>query len=463
MDKIIINKDGFKSILNKVNKSIILRPINNKVFDESKEVVKIAENVLSDFDAAIDYNGYLNVVYFSEEKNIVLAKYSNGKITKKILYHYNDNNYFIDKFRLIFYDKILHIFYLEYNNLNSDKILLKNYYHNENWKINETAEIRNIHINPIYNVVIDKNGILHVIYITKEVNVKLYYTSFINNIWSLKSLIEESNNISYPTIYVDDNKNIHLCWVEENLIKELKYRKKIEGGWPKGSWEKVATLSFSEDISNPYITMIGSNLWFMWIKKAAFYSVITSDYGESFSKPFKLAESPLNYFYAKIIENNSEKFCYLNNANKEIPLIEEYKENPDGYGSENYFTFYIKEVQEYLNALSKKIEKLQTENIHLERNLEQKKYEITLKNRNIEDLKENLKKIYEDKSKYLLKADNLNTMFNSILSENERLKKQIKDLQNKIIILNSKINEESQLGTIDKIKLLFFKKSNERQ
>jgi hypothetical protein len=63
--------------------------------------------------------------------------------------------------------------------------------------------------------------------------------------------------------------------------------------------------------------------------------------------------------------------------------------------------------------------------------------------------------------KYTSKIDNLNSVYNNVLSENEKLKKQIKDLQNKIVILNSKLNEKVENGTIDKIKTIFFGKSNE--
>ncbi|MGF7396515.1 hypothetical protein [Thermoanaerobacterium thermosaccharolyticum] len=455
MDKVLLELDGEKYCLLSKQNTIVLY----KAGENSGET-SLIDNALSDFDAAFNMDKNIVITYFSKEQNIVLATLNNdNKIVKKILYHYNDKTIYIDNFRLIICNDDVHVFFMEHNLSNPKKILLKHYISNGTLKVNEIAVINNIQIKPFYSVAFDKFGMLHLVYVTTENTQKIYYTTFINNIWTLKTTVSEAVSIEYPNIKIDDKRNIHICWVEENIIKELKYRKKIDGGWPKGSWDKKITLSFSDTILEPCISIIDSSIWCTWIQQNTFYSAISSDGGNSFSRPFKLAEKPSSYELVKKIEPSSEKITYANQNGYE--LLFDTDKNDISYDKDSYFTFYIKEVQEYLSTLSKKIENLQKEKIHLERNLNQKSYEIALKNRSIEELKENLKKFYEDRTKYTTKIDNLNSVCNNILSENEKLKKQIKDLQNKIIILNSKLNEKAENGTIDKIKSIFFGKSNE--
>ncbi|HCD10061.1 MAG TPA: hypothetical protein DEQ01_06960, partial [Thermoanaerobacter sp.] len=124
---------------------------------------------------------------------------------------------------------------------------------------------------------------------------------------------------------------------------------------------------------------------------------------------------------------------------------------------DSYFTFYIKEVQEYLNILIKKLETIKEEKTRLEEELSRKNVEITIKNKNIADLQELLKQTNDEKIKIALKADNYNTMVNSLIRENENLKKQIKDLQNQIITLNSKLESLQNVSTFQKIKSIFIK------
>ncbi|WHE08441.1 hypothetical protein PGH24_06810 [Thermoanaerobacterium thermosaccharolyticum] len=455
MDKVLLKCEGRKYQLSLKQNVITLFESG-----ENPSEISLIDNALSDFDAAFNMDKNIVITYYSKEQNIVLATLtSDNKIAKKILYHYNDKTIYIDNFRLIICNDDVHVFFMEHNLSNPKKILLKHYIFNGALKVKEVAAINNIQIKPFYSVAFDKFGILHLVYVTTENTQKIYYTTFINNMWSLKTTVSEAVSIECPNIKIDDKRNIHICWVEENIIKELKYRKKIDGGWPKGSWDKKITLSFSDTILGPCINIIDSNIWCTWIQQNTFYSAISSDGGNSFSRPFKLAEKPSSYELVKKIEPSSEKIIYANQDGDELPFDSD--KNDISYDKDSYFTFYIKEVQEYLSTLSKKIENLQKEKIHLERNLNQKSYEIALKNRNIEELKENIKKIYEDRVKYTSKIDNLNSVYNNVLSENEKLKKQIKDLQNKILILNSKLNEKVENGTIDKIKTIFFGKSNE--
>ncbi|MEG6567694.1 hypothetical protein V6B95_12120 [Thermoanaerobacterium saccharolyticum] len=454
MDKVLLN---FKDKMYKfsLNQSSILLNISG----ENSDKIDLIDNVISDFDVGLSSNEIL-IAYFSREQNIVLAHLKDdNKVIKKILYHYNDKSFFADNFRLITFGETLHLFFIQHDLLSPKKLILKHFVLSNTFKANDVAVIYNSQVKPFYSVVSDKSGVLHLVYVTAENTQKIFYTTYLSGAWTLKTTISEAISLEYPNIAIDDKRNIHICWVEENIIKELKYRKKIDGGWPKGSWDKKITLSFSDAIIWPCFNTVENTVWCTWIQQDTFYSAVSSDGGDSFCKPFKLAEKPSSYEFVKKVEESVEKFTFLNESGLELPFTA--VKDGASYDKDSYFTFYIKEVQEYLSALSKKIENLQKEKVHLERNLNQKSYEIALKNRNIEELKENLKKYYEEKTKYTSKIDNLNSVYNNVLLENEKLKKQIKDLQNKIIILNSKLNEKVENGTIDKIKSMIFRKPNE--
>ncbi|KUK09341.1 MAG: hypothetical protein XD49_0642, partial [Caldanaerobacter subterraneus] len=141
-----------------------------------------------------------------------------------------------------------------------------------------------------------------------------------------------------------------------------------------------------------------------------------------------------------------------------IPL--EYKPRKEPEEKSTYFTFYIKEVQEYLNLLIKKLQTLKEEKSFLEEELNRKNAEIAMKNKNIFELQELLKQANEEKAKISLKADNYNTMVNRLMRENENLKRQIKDLQNQVLILNSKLESIKNATTFQKIKSLFIKEED---
>jgi hypothetical protein len=105
--------------------------------------------------------------------------------------------------------------------------------------------------------------------------------------------------------------------------------------------------------------VIDGTIWCTWIQQNTFYSAISSDGGNNFSRPFKLAEKPSSYELVKKIEPSSEKIIYANQDGDELPFDSD--KNDKSYDKDSYFTFYIKEVQEYLSTLSKKIENLQKE------------------------------------------------------------------------------------------------------
>lgn len=234
MDKVLFDYEGRKYQLSLKQNVITL-------FESGKNSgeTSLIDNALSDFDAAFNMDKNIVITYFSKEQNIVLATLNNdNKIVKKILYHYNDKTIYIDNFRLIICNDDVHVFFMEHNLSNPKKILLKHYISNGTLKVNEVAVINNVQIKPFYSVAFDKFGMLHLVYVTTENTQKIYYTTFINNMWTLKTTVSEAVSIECPNIKIDDKRNIHICWVEENIIKELKYRKKIDGGWPKGSWDK---------------------------------------------------------------------------------------------------------------------------------------------------------------------------------------------------------------------------------
>jgi len=183
MDKVLLELDGEKYCLLSKQNTIVLY----KAGENSGET-SLIDNALSDFDAAFNMDKNIVITYFSKEQNIVLATLNNdNKIVKKILYHYNDKTIYIDNFRLIICNDDVHVFFMEHNLSNPKKILLKHYISNGTLKVNEIAVINNIQIKPFYSVAFDKFGMLHLAYVTTENTHKIYYTTFINNIWTLKT------------------------------------------------------------------------------------------------------------------------------------------------------------------------------------------------------------------------------------------------------------------------------------
>ncbi|AIS52734.1 hypothetical protein TKV_c15690 [Thermoanaerobacter kivui] len=457
MDKVLIKKkDDLLQYLYLKDKKIIL--CFAKSGDITEEV--IADDCFTDFDACYDEDGNKNVIYYNQENEIIFLTQKSSEWTKKVLYAYKDKKTHISNFNLLIKEKILHIFFAIHNSNNPHEVYLIHQKWDKSWSGSNIALIKNISFTPFYNLFLDEEGNIHLIYITKEKNKhQLYYACYIKDRWSQKSLIAEAESIFFPDVIVDSEKNVHILWVEEDIIQEIKYKKKTPGSWPKGSWSSSLTLAYSNNIKSCYFTVLENNLWCTYIQNNVFFTAMSSDNGTSWSKPFKIPPFPSDYtlFKLKNIKDNlKSNYSFINSEGDFIPSLQ-YKLTRKNGEKDSYFTFYIKEVQEYLNILIKKIENIKEEKRLLEEELTRKNSELTIKNRNITELQELVKQISEEKAKIALKADNYNTMVNSLLLENENLKKQIKDLQNKIILLSNKIEMLQNTSTIEKIKNIFKK------
>lgn len=457
MDKIVTKKDdNFLQYFYLKDKNIILNTIDS---GKSKEEV-IVKDCLSDFDACYDEKGNLNLIYFNLQGEILLLSKKEESWVAKTLYTYKDERTYISNFNLFIKNKTVHIFFTISNSNNPRDLHLIHQKWSKNWQGNNIAIIKNISFVPFYDLFIDEEENIHMIYITKEKNnSQLYYLNYVKDNWSPKFLISEAEGIFYPTITVDSQKNIQVLWVEENIIQEIKYRKKTPGSWPKGSWSSPLTLAYSTNIKNCYITFLENTLWCTYLQSDTFFAAISSDGGNSWCKPFKIPSSFSEYNFYKLknpINKFKGNYLFINDKGETIPSLQ-YTLTSKKEEKDSYFTFYIKEVQEYLNILMKKLEIIKKEKAILEEELTRKNIEIAAKNKSIIELQELLKQINDEKMKIALKADNYNTMLNSLIRENENLKKQIKDLQSQIIILNTKFENLQNSSTLQKIKSIFIK------
>ncbi|MGB9679183.1 MAG: coiled-coil domain-containing protein [Thermoanaerobacteraceae bacterium] len=434
------------------------------LYFKDKENVKeilITEDCFSNFDVTCDKNGNFNIIYFNDKREIVHITNKNNSWVKKTIYKYEEKIY-IDNLKLLICDDIYHLMFTIKNLEKPDEIILSYMKWDKIWYGSKIDTIKYNSSSQPYSVSLDIEGNLHLIYVTEEINHKLYYTFYNNNFWSQKSLIAESKYILFQDIINDKNKNSHIIWLEDNSTKEIKYRKKTNGGWPKGSWNNTISLVYLEDTDSPIITLINNTLWCTYNKNKNIYSLISNDFGTSWSRPFKVLEiSETNYkvnkfsdFDKKIISN----YCYSDNQ-KNYVLLQTKNNMFNKLDKNSYFTFYISEVQEYLKILSEKLDIAIQEKNKLKEELDKKNNEILIKKRNIEDLQGIIKRLEEDKNKIFQKADSYSVLFNTLLIENQNLRKQIIDLENQVFILKSQANEIRNIKTIDKIKSIFYKKS----
>jgi len=457
MDKIVTKKDeDFLQYLYLKDRKIILNTIEN---GKTTEEI-IVKDCLSDFDACYDEEGKLNLIYYNSQGEIIFLIQKKEGWVGKALYTYKDKKTYISNFNLFIKNKTLHIFFTISNFNNPREVHLIHQKWAKNWSGNNIALIKNISFTPFYDLFIDEEENIHLIYVTKEKNnSQLYYLNYVKDNWSPKFLISEAEGIYYPTITVDPQKNVHTLWVEEDIIQEIKYRKKTPGSWPKGSWGSIMTLAYSTNIKNCYISLLENTLWCTYLQNDSFFATMSSDGGNSWCKPFKIPPSFSEYNFFKLktpIDRFQSNYLLINDKGDVIPSLQ-YKLARKNGEKGSYFTFYIKEVQEYLNILIKKLETIKEEKTKLEEELSRKNVELAIKNKNIADLQELLRQTNDEKIKIVLKADNYNTMVNSLIRENENLKKQIKDLQNQIITLNSKLEALQNVSTFQKIKSIFIK------
>ncbi|MGB9810056.1 MAG: hypothetical protein ACPLSA_08490, partial [Caldanaerobacter sp.] len=282
MHKILVNYEQ--------NLKYLYKNMEKILFINGEKEEEIATDCKSNFDACIDDEGRLNVIYLNSQNELILLTLVQGIWNKKILYSHKEKDTHLDNFHFFIKNKTVHIFYTSTNLKKPYETLLLHHKWDKNWTGGVITLIKGPVSFPFYEVYVEDEKNIHLLYTTSEKGkMQLFYMFYSNNSWSPKNLISETEKIFYPSLVIDDEKNLHFLWGEEDIIQEIKYRKKTPGSWPKGSFTPPFTLSYSVGIDALHLIGIEKNLWGIYMQKGEFFAFISSDNGNSWSKPFKLA------------------------------------------------------------------------------------------------------------------------------------------------------------------------------
>lgn len=328
---------------------------------------------------------------------------------------------------------------------------------------------------------LDPGGNLHLVYsITEKGISSLYYRSYSPSSlnWNKALLIASEKDISYQTIHADANQNLHVLWsASSNSENRIKYRPMISCGWPKGGWKNELTISPALSSQPfPFFSYRNRSLYMCWLEeKTVTHFVYKNNNWEKC--PLMHIEKPcLTRCIISASPLPPRQFWSPLSTDDPLPLIEACTESSvqeyDNYEPE------FAQLRSYSENLINRAASLSAAKIRVEKNLEEKKKELTwlsqYNKKSIASLKKNLtekdkefaelesslkeiikslktkmdlyhKKWEAEKKSFLKEQQRLNNQVDKHKEERSQFNKILKEKEDTIGRLNARCSEQEIL------------------
>ncbi len=369
----------------------------------------LVENGTDDFSVDIE-GDYIYLLYKDTNNKLNLMIWNGDKWTASPLMK-NSITGSIHKPNILLDHGRIHIFY---ENLN-DKgyFLVHHFWNKKKWLTNIIVKSENT---LLYQFNKSPSG-LHGIY-NDNGKLKCLNFSYIYDTWSKPSFI---SNVDANNFFINvDSKynNIHIIYSADD---RLHYTRKTSGNQPGESIQD--NILFSGKIELPSIFYIKGKLWATWFCNGFIYTSLSADNGETWSNPFKISseiDKLSTYCFISLKQpylNRIHAFCYTENPYYLILIDDIFNPRSSGF---SYFTFYINQIQQYIDQMSDKLEKQKNKNSDLIKNM--RKLEVSYKDMNVQ---------------YSM----LKKSYGNILAEINKLKSENQNLKNENITLKETLDE----------------------
>ena len=284
-------------------------------------------------------------------------------------------------------------------------------------------------------IAVDHKNNLHLVYRIKEhKQTALYYRHFspVAQNWSKALLLALSSEISYPTIAVDPDQNLHTLWVAADQSGyQLFYRVMVQGGWPTGGWKPATVLSPpSERKLFPFFNRQQENLIMAWLDQSAINCFRYNQH--SWEKlPLVPAEEPVLTRHCVALPPGAPSLFWSPTQDGSPLPLDLRPANSSGKLTENLEPQFNR-LEQVSEAMVRRASSLHITKNRLEQSLDDKRKELTLLSRqnrnNIQVLQQNL----EEKD-------------HKLSSLEEKFKHTIAELRQKMEQAENKWSEEKKL------------------
>ena len=304
------------------------------MYDEDKwtKENKIDSEVL-DFTVNVDIDNKIYIIYSVKVGNLKYCIWEENKWFGKTIYSFENEGYEMTELNVITIGKLMHIFFIEKNNMRQVQCSLIHLCLNEGENsvniIDSIPFLKEVFCH--YQIENLDDGSLYLIFINEEKNeVAINFTEYKNNKWSIPRRLYgiKGSRINICTLLHLDKINI-MNLSKEGSLYFLEHVL-IEADGKMKSYKIYESL---EELNNFLLVEISGVLWAMWDEGK---NVLTSSYSNQWSEPFKyyteLNSEVLIYKYLSLSNKHSNIKCkYILGTNPpEVNLLLPKCKN-DGY------------------------------------------------------------------------------------------------------------------------------------
>lgn len=290
------------------------KKIYHSIFQKGKESknVVVDEEVFLEFDAVLDKNNSLYVIYQKRNKEIVLAKNTKDGWSKDSLG--NIDGFSVFNLKIFINKGYLNILYCTTEDEKENTYSIYHHYYEKEWKSKKVDNItRKILLNPFsLNTNEDKVRLFYYDMVgefeeifVKEFDYELYE-------WSEKNQLTSESNDKLCLDTLINGESLYLTYskyVDENLI--IKFEKFKLENYEKESEEEISNLG------NPmYPTLVSDDkkLWGIWTEYDKVVSAYSTDKGNTWEGPYEWKETMKDRFYRYDYKTNNSGKYLLNHA-----------------------------------------------------------------------------------------------------------------------------------------------------
>ncbi|WP_026486156.1 hypothetical protein [Caldanaerobius polysaccharolyticus] len=403
-----------------------------KIQNSAVAEVKLIKEPVLYYDVDLDMEDNIHLIATLHSGEIMYFVYTKSGWKSTSLYKFNTSS---QKYGPIAIKKIkhyLHVIYSAKNTFDASWFFAHHRWDGAQWEANTLLKLHSP--DPYFDIASNYNNDIYIIF--EDISSGItngYFSSFHPHINKWSSPIQFASNIlpHSSKMYIDNENTIHFLWQSHDGIY---YKKKFQGGWPKNTWSDVKKITSYNKPCNPVIMKIRFSMWIVWIQENDLCCCMSSDMGTTWSNPFKYQAIDRDFYVARYIENSKSKFDarYVygyENPNLNIAVVKDFFD--DNNSKTGYFTFYIKELQNYTENLISAVKKMEKEKQDLKNAITtlqaEKSYaddaldKLNLELSAIKKQNEYIKEIYEKTQKELTQLQ----------SENARLKELLDNLNDK--------------------------------
>lgn len=251
----------------------------NKQASRNTNIVPSATN---QYTATLDHKNHLHIICKNSRNQVIHLSHAFSGFDKEILLDDSSNTYGICNLYVTSLRDKLHLFYYANSPVKQTAELVHHIISSK--EIIPPQSLGTIpNIETSYDCIVDDENlyILLTHFENNQYSLVLRTYDALENRWETYNVIDSSQfPITHTKMVVDKNGILHIIYVEERYGKFQIYYKKKEKNWREGT-----LIHAGANPMQPTLFIYHDALWVNWVEQGTLKMMLSTDLGESFSSP----------------------------------------------------------------------------------------------------------------------------------------------------------------------------------